>query len=85
MHCIKSIWLSRIKFTDTSQFLRPSLQQARLSQILKVLSNLKPIGTLTYCQMNVSHLVISLLDKSDSDKRFQYEVFYQMDLSWFPN
>jgi len=31
--------------------------------------------------MNVSHLVISLLDKSDSDKRFQYEVFHQMDLS----
>ena len=76
MQGIKAIRLSRIKFTDISQFLRPSLQPGRLSQVLEVLSNLKRIGTLTYCQMNVLHLVISLLDKSDRDKRFQYEVFH---------
>jgi len=76
MQGIKAIRLSRIKFTDISQFLRPSLQPGRLSQVLEVLSNLKRIGTLTYRQMNVLHLVISLLDKSDRDKRFQYEVFH---------
>jgi len=75
MQCMKPIRLSWIKFTDTSQFLWPSLQPARLSQILKVLSNLKPIGTLGFCQMNKWRLAISLLNKSDRDKRFQFGVF----------
>ena len=48
----------------------------RSSQTPKALSKLKPIGTLTYCQMNEWHLVISLLDKSDRDQRFQCGVFH---------
>jgi len=36
MQSIKSIGLSRIKFTDTSQFLRPSLQPAKFYEILKL-------------------------------------------------
>jgi len=37
---------------------------------------LKPIGTLTHCQVNDLRLGIGLLDKSDRDKRFQCGVFH---------
>ena len=42
---------------------------------------MKPISTLTYCQMNGLHLVISFLDKSDRDRGFQCGMFQRKSQS----